>query len=798
MYLREGISATFREHADRIALHIEGATVTYAELDEKSARLASWLLKEHDEPYFAVLCDQSIDVAVAHVAALRAGKVLVALDPREPAKRTTAMLDLLGCSVVFRSQGFDEKSNYKIQLISDLFNFKIGSREWNLWNPNDVCWIYFTSGSTGDPKGVPVLYKRRIQNNFMAGYIKPGDKVGITRPVSFVAGGTALLSSIGGACEIYQYDLAGTNAHDLLGLIAENEISHLQLPPSLFRDEKFGRQTYRFEGCREITMTGERCTKSDLENIRTLFPLARVHNSYGSTELGTVARHAYLPSAELPNDPLPVGMSFDCEVFVFDENYGFVTQGGIGQIAVVSDRRSPKYLLANGPTALNEYEIRQGVFAVLTGDAGYFDEDGLLHVIGRMDDIVKINGNLTNMSSVSAVLMKHQDVANVEVLAFNNRRNRQKLGAVVVVKDGAQVTSSMLREHLLAELPTWMVPTKFEFVNSLPLSGRGKTDRQKLLQLLTTSERGLEGSNDLGDPLIWRFIVFLREFIDIEEVDQFENLQFCGLDSLDIVEFVEMVNTEFSVRLPISFFATEWSLYSLRSWLVEQGEKKLNRIVSVSSGTRPIDLYWLMPGTNLVVGLPLANYLQGYASRFFVAKGSESHHSPFLETKLISQELVEQLVRQLDFKEFALIGFSSAAWIAQHMAVIMKRLGVPPLLLVLLDPPYGEAVENPSAPPKPELLMKAREGELAKMRQHDSDVGLLTLQLFGLRHHVRIPYDGKTLVITSSKVEKIIESSNALFSQVSIEYVEAEHLELMRNPEISGPIIRRFLDSSCD
>ena len=797
VYLREGISATFREHADRIALHIEGTTVTYAELDDKSARLASWLLNEFDEPYFAVLCDQSVDVAVAHIAAIRAGKILVALDSREPTKRTSAIIELLGCSAVFSSEPVDQKSNNN-RVLSDLFGYEISSREWNIWNPDDVCWIYFTSGSTGEPKGVPVPYKRRIPNNFMSGNLNPGDKVGITRPVSFLAGGTALLSSIDSACEIYQYDLAETNAHDLLCSVAENEISHLQLPPSLFRDERFRREAYRYEGCREITMTGERCTKSDLENIGTLFPLARIQNSYGSTELGTIARHAFLPGALLPNDPLPVGVPFDCEVFIFEDNYGFVTQGGIGQIAVVSDRRSPKYLLANGPTALNEYEIRQGVFAVLTGDAGYFDEDGLLHVIGRMDDIVKINGNLTNMSSVSAVLMKHQDVANVEVLAFNNRRNRQKLGAVVVVKDGAQVTSSMLREHLLAELPTWMVPTKFEFVNSLPLSGRGKTDRQKLLQLLTTSERGLEGSNDLGDPLIWRFIVFLREFIDIEEVDQFENLQFCGLDSLDIVEFVEMVNTEFSVRLPISFFATEWSLYSLRSWLVEQGEKKLNRIVSVSSGTRPIDLYWLMPGTNLVVGLPLANYLQGYASRFFVAKGSESHHSPFLETKLISQELVEQLVRQLDFKEFALIGFSSAAWIAQHMAVIMKRLGVPPLLLVLLDPPYGEAVENPSAPPKPELLMKAREGELAKMRQHDSDVGLLTLQLFGLRHHVRIPYDGKTLVITSSKVEKIIESSNALFSQVSIEYVEAEHLELMRNPEISGPIIRRFLDSSCD
>jgi acyl-CoA synthetase (AMP-forming)/AMP-acid ligase II len=230
-------------------------------------------------------------------------------------------------------------------------------------------------------------------------------------------------------------------------------------------------------------------TKSDLENIGTLFPLARIQNSYGSTELGRIARHAFLPGALLPNDPLPVGVPFDCEVFIFEDNYGFVTQGGIGQIAVVSDRRSPKYLLANGPTALNEYEIRQGVFAVLTGDAGYFDEDGLLHVIGRMDDIVKINGNLTNMSSVSAVLMKHQDVANVEVLAFNNKKNRQKLGAVVVVREGASVTSSMLREYLLAELPTWMVPTRFEFVDALPVSSRGKTDRQKLLQQIEKSEK---------------------------------------------------------------------------------------------------------------------------------------------------------------------------------------------------------------------------------------------------------------------------------------------------------------------
>lgn len=796
MYLREGISATFLEHADKIAFCTEDTAVTYAELDDKSARLASWLLKEYDESFFPLLCDQSIDVAVAHVAALRAGKILVALDSREPTKRISAILEHLGCSAFFISESADDRS-INNHVLSDLFDNEVSSREWSLWNPKDVCWIYFTSGSTGEPKGVPVPYNRRTPNNFMAGNLKPGDKVGITRPISFLAGGTALLSSITSACEIYQFNLADLSAFELLDLVAEKQISHLQLPPSLFRDERFRSEEYRFEGCKEITLTGERCTRSDVENLQSLFPISRIQNSYGSTELGTIARWFFLPGKELPKDPLPVGLPFDCEVIVFDENFRVVVPGEIGQIAVVSDRRAPNYISPNGSSALNEYEIRQGIHAVLTGDGGYFDEDGLLRVIGRIDDIVKINGNLTNTASVSATLKKHQDVANVEVLAFKNKKERQKLGAVVVVKEGANVNSSMLRQYLQDELPTWMVPTRFEFVDALPVNSRGKTDRQKLLQLLTATDKGLEGSSDLGDPLIWRFIVFLREFIDVKELNQFENLQFCGLDSLDIVEFVEMVNTEFSVQLPISFFATEWSLFSLRTWLIEQGEKKPNRIVTVSNGLRPIDLYWLMPGTNLVVGLPLANYLQGYASRFFVAKGSESQHAPFLETKLIAQELVEQMVRQLDFTEFALIGFSSAAWITQHMAVLMKRLGIPPSVLVLLDPPFGDAVENPSAPPKPELLMKVREGELTSMRQHDADVSLLTLQMFGLRHHVRVPYDGKTLVITSSKEEKIVESSNALFSQVSIEYVEAEHLELMRNPEICGPIIRKFLDSSC-
>ena len=467
----------------------------------------------------------------------------------------------------------------------------------------------------------------------------------------------------------------------------------------------------------------------------------------------------------------------------------------IGQIAVVSERRASNYISAIGSLPLNEFEIRQGVKAVLTGDAGYVGKDGLLRVIGRMDDIVKINGNLTNIASVASVLKRHHDVANAEVLAFNSKKNRLKLGAVVVTRDDARINSRTLREFLLAEIPAWMVPTRFIFIKEMPITNRGKTDRQKLLQQLTKSDKEISGSSDLGNPVTWRILVFLSQFVDVEDLDQFENLQFCGLDSLDTVEFVEMINVEFSVQLPISFFAAHWSIASLQRWLIDRGGNSLNRIVTVSSGTRSIDLYWLMPGTNLVVGLPLANYLQEYTSRFLVAKGAESRSAPNLETILISRELIEQLLRQLDFQDFVLIGFSSASWIVQQMAVSMKKMGLAPKALVLLDPPFGDAVETSSAPPKPELLMLAREGQLVSLRQHDADVGLLTLQMFGLRHHARSSYDGNTLVITTHNEDEVTDGTNSLFSHISIEYVDAEHLELMRNPEIIGPIIRKFLDS---
>ena len=127
------------------------------------------------------------------------------------------------------------------------------------------------------------------------------------------------------------------------------------------------------------------------------------------------------------------------------------------------------------------------------------------------------------------------------------------------------------------------------------------------------------------------------------------------------------------------------------------------------------------------------------------------------------------------------------------MAVVMDRLGIPPAKLVLMDPPLGESVSSPTAPPHPHLLMSAREGQLLSSRIHEADVNLLTLQTFGLRHHERQTYRGETLVFTTEKDHELRTDLRNVLPSASVIQIDAEHLELMRNPNICGPDLLNFL-----
>jgi thioesterase domain-containing protein len=227
--------------------------------------------------------------------------------------------------------------------------------------------------------------------------------------------------------------------------------------------------------------------------------------------------------------------------------------------------------------------------------------------------------------------------------------------------------------------------------------------------------------------------------------------------------------------------------------VLAQSQLPTKRIVTVSRGYQSVELYWILPGTNLIVGMGVAGFLKEYSSKFFVARGAESRDAPFLSTHLVAEDLVDQFVRQMESGPFALIGFSSAGWIAQHVAVLLDRLGVPASHLVMIDPPLSHEAFTSSAPPEPGLLMRAREGLLLTETPHEADVALLNLQLFGLRNHTPTAYRGSSLVIMRKDAPDWVTTAEKYLDSPEIAVVEADHLELMQNPAICGPIIRKFL-----
>lgn len=793
MYPREGLSNAFLESADRLAVEVDGQSLTYADLDAMSARLAGWWRAHHESRFVPVICSNSVESVVAHVAALRAGKVLVALDPREPAKRLETVLDDLGLQSLFTDGNWMVEIEASIVSLRQLIDDGPPDNEWYDWDLDEVAWVYFTSGSTGEPKGVLAPYRRRSLGNFMAGLVDPGDRVAITRTLAFTAGSNSVVMSLVHGASLHLLDLSNLSPEELIRHCTLNQITHLTIGPSHFRGIDTSDGLISVESVRMISLSGEKCRSSDFRKLWRVFPNATLLNSYGTTELGTIAYHLIPPYSNIDAETVPVGKPYNCEVFVLDESFKPLSNGEVGQIAVASARRGPGYLLAGKNVSLNQVELHPGEHVVLTGDAGFVDEDGLLRVVGRIDDIVKVNGQIADMSAIQSALSRHERVLNAAVVPFEGKKGRKKLAAVVVARQGVDLSQREIRRHLASELPPWMVPSRIVFTDSIPLGDRGKTDRRRLLALASTGSGVQQVHPEMGDPVIWRIASILSEFVDLDGFGPKDNLQDCGIDSLDAVELVQRLNDEFGVIVPLSQIAREWSLSTMRMWIIDRSAQSRERIVTALVGQHPTELYWLMPGTNVITGMGLANFLRGHTSKFIVGRGAETRDTPNLEIDHVATELVEQFVRQMNMEEFALIGFSSAAWIVQHMAVIMSRLGISPRLLVLLDPPLGDMTVENTAPPEPQTLMLAREGGLLTATPHEADNRILNLQTFGLRHHVKQVFEGKTLVFSAAESPQSIETISSILPNAEVVTVRAEHLELMRDPSICGPRLKDAL-----
>jgi amino acid adenylation domain-containing protein len=480
----------------RLAVHSDTAQTSYETLNRSANRIAHAILDrrgERPEP-IAILMEKGILAVAAGMGLLKAGKILVPFDPSFPEARLAALLEQCGAPLVLTTRRYEGLAQIVTGERSRVLNVEAldGALATNdpglALGPDTLAWVLYTSGSTGQPKGVlnnhrGLLHQIMRRTNVL--HIGPEDRLVVLGAMGASQALTQLnLSLLNGAAAVLR-DLKEHGLTDFASWMNHERVTCYRSSASIFRHwaaHLTGTET--FPTLRIVGLASESVYRDDFELYRRHFgPDCLFVNSLSSTETGTVCMNILDHDSEVTGQSVPVGYPLeDTEVLLLDETGAEVGAGDVGEIAVRSRG------LALGYWQQEELSRRKfradpggdGIRTYLMGDVGRLAPDWSLVHLGRGDRRVKIRGHRIELGEIEAALSANEAVRQAAVVDREGPRGEKRLVAYLIAKSEDRPTKGALRRFLRDRLPDYMIPFAFVFVDELPLTSGGKIDRQAL------------------------------------------------------------------------------------------------------------------------------------------------------------------------------------------------------------------------------------------------------------------------------------------------------------------------------
>lgn len=509
--LHEGFERLAERHPTAPAVVTEAGILDYAGLDAAANALAHALLAlglDREEPV-GVLAERSGDLPQAFLGILKAGGVYVPMVADLPPERLANMARQAGMRLLIALDGLTPPDaladalsvnggTERPQAVLRPESLDGDSRAKSTERPNrpgpanGLGVILFTSGSTGQPKGVLIQHDACV--NLALGHteaqgVGPGDRVLLSTSPGFILGFRELcLPLLSGAAYVPASRALIDDPARLLDHMARLGVTIALFTPSYLRLLRGAVPA----GLRMILTAGERPNPDDARHYARHLDYWNMH---GATEVcGTICMHKVSPRGD---GPLPSGRPFtNNAVHLLDRHGNEVPDGEVGEIHVVGRGVSRGYLNQPDLSAENFVETRFGR-AYRTHDLGRWNADGELETLGRADDMVKVSGQSVSLGEIERTLLRHPLVSRAAALQHQGR-----LTAIVESTDPEAAQSEDWRAFLGRSLPAYMVPARVRAVARMPISSAGKTDRRALLALAEealTAARGTGGTPPQGD-----------------------------------------------------------------------------------------------------------------------------------------------------------------------------------------------------------------------------------------------------------------------------------------------------------
>ena len=742
----ESIPALFSQQArrgpDRVAIVDADESWSYQEADARSNQLANSLRASGivTGDVVAIYGHRSALLVWAILGVLKAGAAFVILDPAYPASRLIACLEIApprGWLEIAAAGPLPEDLDQFVDKLDCCCRLKLTARASGddslagqpATNPlveidrDDLAYVAFTSGSTGNPKGV--LGRHGPLTLFTSW---AAEKFKLDKSDRFCAlSGLAHdplhrdiftpLQLGGRVCLPDPRDLEAPDR--LRAWMSQQGITVANLTPAmsqLLSDTDASGTEGKIGSLRYSFLVGDVLTRRDVARLKRLAPAITCVNLYGATETQRAVGYYVVSDPEAAGaetdrtesdakEVLPLGKGInDVQLLVLNKARQLCGIGEAGEIYFRSPHLAGGYLgdekLTQERFVRNPFTEASGDRLYRTGDLGRYLTDGNVEHLGRTDRQVKIRGFRIEPAEIEAVLTQHPDVREAVVISRQSESSGTTLAAYVVPRQGASTTTNELRRCLSEKLPSYMVPAAFVLIEALPLTPNRKLDRRALPAPDQIHRDQIEDYTGPRSVIEEKLADIWAAVLSVEQVGIHDNFFELGGHSLMAVRLFAVMEKEFGKRLPLATLFRAPTVAQIAGVMEEEPETTWSSLVPIQlTGSRKPFFCVHSVGGNVLECYDLARHL-GKDQPFYglQSRGLDGRQTPHTRIADMAADYIKEIREVQPTGPYLIGGRSLGGIIAYEMGCQLRSQGQEVALLALLDSyPVGYNKLSPDA-----------------------------------------------------------------------------------------------------
>ncbi|WP_374175236.1 amino acid adenylation domain-containing protein [Flavobacterium tructae] len=577
------------------ALFFKDRSYSYQELDTLSSQFANCLREDFKVvkgDFIGVQLERDAAVMIAVLGIMKAGAVYIPIDNAFPESRKSYIYEDTKIKLLITDQSTvtiqDDYNGVVFDIVNDFkaANYKEALEGVNL-KSNDLAYILYTSGSTGNPKGVKIGHQSLV-NFLFSMQQKPGvssndllfSVTTYSFDISILEFFVPLLS--GAALYMASKDVL-SDPNLIIKKIEEIQPTIIQATPSFY--QMLFNADWKGNKGLKVLCGGDLLTESLAEKL--INNNLELWNMYGPTE---TTIWSSTKKIEHPEEASNIGKPINnTQFYILDDSLSTKPIGVPGALYISGDGLSKGYLNRSELTAEKfiEHPYKKGELLYQTGDFGKWLPDGTIEFLGRADDQVKISGYRIELGEIVQALISHHHINEAVVVVEVDEFKSKSLKAYIVTVDSLSL--EQLRAFLKNRIPYYSIPSEFIALKQLPITTNGKIDKKKLANTLgtkITSEKEYVAPETQKEKVIIQIIAteLRREASTISVLDNFFDM---GANSIKIFKILNEINKELGVDVRIVSLFENPNVEEFVQYLntLESSEKnKIEELEDISEG----------------------------------------------------------------------------------------------------------------------------------------------------------------------------------------------------------------------